>query len=112
MALVPKDLLEQISDLEKLFTVPTDKLISITDHFANELIKGLSKEGGSIPMLPAWVMGFPDGTEEGAFLALDLGGTNLRVCEVTLLREGRKFDMIQSKYRLVCSMKPLISLHI
>ena len=52
-------------------------------------------------MLPAWVMGFPDGTESGPFLALDMGGTNLRVCEVTLLPEGRKFDMIQSKYRMV-----------
>lgn len=52
-------------------------------------------------MLPAWVMGFPDGNEKGPFLALDLGGTNLRVCEVVLLKEGRKFDMIQSKYRLV-----------
>lgn len=55
----------------------------------------------SQPMLPAWVMGFPDGNEKGPFLALDLGGTNLRVCEVVLLKEGRKFDMIQSKYRLV-----------
>lgn len=41
MALVPKDLLEQIADLEKLFTVPTDKLITITDHFVEELEKGL-----------------------------------------------------------------------
>jgi hexokinase len=46
-------------------------------------------------------MGFPDGNEKGPFLALDLGGTNLRVCEVVLLKEGRKFDMIQSKYKLV-----------
>jgi hexokinase len=54
-------------------------------------------------MLPAWVMGFPDGTESGAFLALDMGGTNLRVCEVVLIKESRKFDMIQSKYKLVPS---------
>ena len=52
-------------------------------------------------MLPAWVMGFADGSEHGAYLALDLGGTNLRVCVVVLEKEGRKFDMIQSKYRLV-----------
>ncbi len=41
MALVPKDLLEQIAELEKLFTVPTDKLIAITDRFVEELTKGL-----------------------------------------------------------------------
>ena len=48
-------------------------------------------------------MGFADGTEAGAFLALDLGGTNLRVCEVVISKEGRNYDMIQSKYRLVYS---------
>ena len=41
MALVPKDLLEQIAELEKLFVVPTDKLIAITDRFVEELTKGL-----------------------------------------------------------------------
>lgn len=59
MALVPKDLLEQIADLERLFTVPTEKLITISDRFMQELDKGilqfrrqltigLSVEGGSI----------------------------------------------------------------
>ena len=46
-------------------------------------------------------MGFPDGGENGAFLALDMGGTNLRVCEVVLCKDTRKVDMIQSKYRMV-----------
>ncbi len=40
MADVPKDLLAQIERLEELFTVPTEKLIAVTDHFANELTKG------------------------------------------------------------------------
>lgn len=30
-----------------------------------------------------WVMGPPTGEEHGRYLALDLGGTNLRVCEVS-----------------------------
>lgn len=47
-----------------------------------------------------WVMGFPDGNEEGTFLALDMGGTNLRVCEITLTKEKGKFDITQSKYRM------------
>jgi hexokinase len=41
MALVPKDLLGQVAELEQLFTVPTDKLITITDRFVGELTKGL-----------------------------------------------------------------------
>lgn len=48
MADVPKDLLQQIERLEELFVVAKEKLIAITDHFVNELAKGLSKEGGSI----------------------------------------------------------------
>jgi hexokinase len=40
MALVPRDLLQQIADLEKLFNVPPDTLNTITDHFVSELEKG------------------------------------------------------------------------
>ena len=99
LALVSRDLLEQIHGLEKLFAVSPEKLKSITERFVAELDKGLSEQGGSIPMLPTWTVGFADGTERGAYLALDMGGTNLRVCEVTLKTDG-KYDMIQSKYLL------------
>lgn len=52
-----------------------------------------------------WVMGFPDGQEQGTFLALDMGGTNLRVCEITLTKEKGGFDIIQSKYRMPEELK-------
>lgn len=32
--------MEQIEKLERLFTVPTEKLRQITDHFVSELEKG------------------------------------------------------------------------
>ncbi|ORX94747.1 hexokinase-domain-containing protein [Clohesyomyces aquaticus] len=105
MADVPKDLLDQINRLEELFTVPQEKLKQITDHFVSELAKGLTVEGGSIPMNPTWCMGFPDGNETGTFLALDMGGTNLRVCEITLTEEKGEFDIIQSKYRMPEELK-------
>ena len=41
MADVPKDLLEQIKELEKVFTVDAAKLKEITNHFVGELEKGL-----------------------------------------------------------------------
>jgi hexokinase len=47
-----------------------------------------------------WVMGFPDGNEQGTYLALDMGGTNLRVCEITLTKEKGAFDITQSKYKM------------
>ena len=51
-------------------------------------------------MNPTWCVGLPTGHEEGAFLALDLGGTNLRVCEVILTKKKGDFKIIQSKYKL------------
>ncbi|KAK7512875.1 hexokinase-domain-containing protein [Phyllosticta citricarpa] len=105
MADVPKDLLQTIQHLESIFTVDTTKLKEITDHFVKELEKGLSKEGGSIPMIPTWCMGFPTGDETGTFLALDMGGTNLRVCEIHLPEAKGEFEIIQSKYRMPEELK-------
>jgi hexokinase len=105
MADMPQDLLSEIKRLEELFIVDTTKLKAITDHFISELAKGLSKEGGSIPMNPTWVMGHPTGHETGTFLALDMGGTNLRVCEINLPEEKGEFDIIQSKYRMPEELK-------
>lgn len=41
MADVPRDLLDQIAQLEKIFSVDKKKLKEITDHFVKELEKGL-----------------------------------------------------------------------
>ncbi|KAI9732791.1 MAG: hexokinase A [Cirrosporium novae-zelandiae] len=105
MADVPKNLLEQIRYLEELFIVEAPKLKEVTDHFVKELIKGLSKEGCNIPMNPTWVMGYPTGQETGTYLALDMGGTNLRVCEIYLPEEKGEFDITQSKYRMPEELK-------
>lgn len=105
MADVPKDLMQEIKRLEEMFAVDTAKLKSITEHFVKELAKGLSVEGGSIPMNPTWCMAFPTGYETGTFLALDMGGTNLRVCEIILTDEKSEFDIIQSKYRMPEELK-------
>ncbi|GIJ88379.1 hexokinase A [Aspergillus pseudoviridinutans] len=105
MADVPQNLLQQIKDFEDMFTVDAAKLKQVVDHFVKELEKGLSVEGGNIPMNVTWVMGFPDGDEQGTFLALDMGGTNLRVCEITLTEEKGGFDISQSKYRMPEELK-------
>ncbi|KAI9045091.1 putative hexokinase Kxk [Aspergillus affinis] len=102
---LPQNLLQQIKELEDIFTVDTARLKQVVDHFVKELEKGLSVEGGNIPMNVTWVMGFPDGDEQGTFLALDMGGTNLRVCEITLTKEKGAFDITQSKYRMPEELK-------
>lgn len=42
MADVPKDLLDQIKELERLFSVDQAKLKELTEHFVKELEKGKS----------------------------------------------------------------------
>ena len=50
-------------------------------------------------------MSFPTGKETGTYLALDMGGTNLRVCEIYLPEEEGEFDITQSKYRMPEELK-------
>ncbi|EEH38094.2 hexokinase [Paracoccidioides lutzii Pb01] len=105
MAEMPTELLDQLKTLEELFTVDQAKLKKIVDHFIKELEKGLSVDGGNIPMNVTWVLGFPTGYERGTYLSLDMGGTNLRVCEIHLTEEKGEFDITQSKYRIPDELK-------
>uniref|UniRef100_A0A8C5SJP7 Hexokinase-2 n=1 Tax=Laticauda laticaudata TaxID=8630 RepID=A0A8C5SJP7_LATLA len=65
-----------------------DTLRDISERFRKEMEKGLRADTNptaSVKMLPTFVRSIPDGTEEGDFLALDLGGTNFRVLRVKAL---------------------------
>ena len=56
------------------------------------------------PMNITWVTSLPTGKETGTYLALDLGGTNLRVCLVTLTGKGNA-EVTQEKYPLPSEVK-------
>lgn len=56
-------------------------------------------------MNPTWVIGYPTGDEQGTYLAIDMGGTNLRVCEVELGQEPGEFEIFQSKYHIPADVK-------
>jgi hexokinase len=45
-------------------------------------------------------MSTPTGHETGEYLALDMGGTNLRVCQVTLTEQKSEVDVVQLKCRI------------
>ena len=101
---VPEELIKELRVLEEEFLLTPDTLKKISDHFANELTKGLSKGGGNIPMNPTWVLDFPTGKEKGHYLAIDLGGTNLRIVLVSL-DGNRNYETKQTKYRLPENMR-------
>nr|ACV91998.1 hexokinase 1 [Cryptococcus deuterogattii] len=85
--------------------VTPQRMRMIVHAIEETLDKGLQKNGQVVTFsVPAYVFGWPTGDEVGDFLALDLGGTNLRVCLVTLLGHG-KFEVTQTKYRLTEEQK-------
>ncbi|KAL9049557.1 MAG: hypothetical protein Q9162_007155 [Coniocarpon cinnabarinum] len=57
---------------------------------------GLSKVGGTLQQIPTYVTAVPNGTEKGLYMAVDLGGTNFRVCSIQL-HGNTTFSLTQSK---------------
>lgn len=97
---------ENIKKVQAEFWLPTETLDKIVEYFIEELERGLvdGTDPLGIPMNLAWVMEYPTGDETGDYLALDFGGTNLRVVMVHLLG-GKKLETEQSFYRLPHGMR-------
>ncbi|KAF9535059.1 hypothetical protein CPB83DRAFT_781091 [Crepidotus variabilis] len=90
--------------LEQQFSLHEEGLVALTKTFLEEFKVGLTNYNQPMAMIPSFVQGVPDGTETGTFLALDLGGTNLRVCEV-VLNGDKTFNLVQQKYRVSEALK-------
>ncbi|KAJ7188415.1 hexokinase [Mycena filopes] len=99
-----KTMADHLRKFESLFTLTPQRMRMIVEAFKDTLELGLAKPKQVVPMIPTYVFGWPTGQETGDFLAVDLGGTNLRVCLVTLQGEG-KFEITQTKYRLTEEQK-------
>ena len=63
------------------FTISLDGLKEVQKRITENFERGLAREGDDVivKMLITYVHALPDGSEEGDFLALDLGGSNFRV---------------------------------
>jgi len=90
---------EVISALEDLFVIRPQTLRNICKHFVGELTLGLKEDGHTLKMIPSYVSNRPTGKETGSYLALDLGGTNFRVCEVYLEGDS-KVRLTQKKFTI------------
>ncbi|KAI7872367.1 hexokinase-domain-containing protein [Spinellus fusiger] len=89
-----KDAFEQIL---QDFDISTKDLQEIITKFGADMNKGLASSEETLAMIGSYVAGAPTGEETGRYLALDLGGTNLRVCGFTLLGHG-EYTVHQQKY--------------
>lgn len=105
---LPQELEDELDKLDKLFWVSAGKLKAIVKRFGEELDDGLSKNNQNIPMNIGWT-GLPTGSEKGTILTIDLGGTNLRVCSVTLHGDTKdaqeKSELDQEQYKLPEDLK-------
>lgn len=99
-----KTMADHLRRLESIFTLTPQRMRMIVEAFKETLELGLEQPGQTVPMLPTFVFGWPTGKETGDILAIDLGGTNLRVCLVNIQGDG-KFEITQSKYRLTEEQK-------
>ena len=75
----------RLNTLKKLAEfVPTDEEISCEiSTIKKEIHNGVQGQKSSLAMIPSYIEK-PSGKEQGSFLALDFGGTNLRVAKVML----------------------------
>ncbi|TKS77968.1 Hexokinase-2 [Collichthys lucidus] len=86
------------------FQLSDQTLMDVSLKFRREMDKGLCRDTNptaAVKMLPTFVRSTPDGTEQGEFLALDLGGSNFRVLLVKVMAGGeRKVEMENQIYSI------------
>lgn len=83
------------------FTVSKNELEQISAAFRRDIEIGLEdRDGSSLRMLESYV-GLPSGDETGEFLALDFGGTNVRVLLVKLLGKGQ-YKVVRKVAKPLC----------
>ena len=73
--------------IDPQLVLDNEKLTQMMIKFEKEVKKGLKKSTHSsseIKCFVTYVQDLPNGTEQGKFLALDLGGTNFRVLLIHL----------------------------
>ncbi|KAH8810897.1 hypothetical protein F5884DRAFT_672355 [Xylogone sp. PMI_703] len=80
----------------KEFEYSKEDVRKATKRFVRQLDDGLRSRDATMSQIPSYVTAVPDGTETGLYLAVDLGGTNLRVCSVDL-HGDTTFTIKQSK---------------
>uniref|UniRef100_A0A087XBN9 Phosphotransferase n=1 Tax=Poecilia formosa TaxID=48698 RepID=A0A087XBN9_POEFO len=84
------------------FHLSDKTLMELSMRFRREMDKGLCRDTNptaAVKMLPTYVRSTPDGTEQGEFLALDLGGSNFRILLVKVKGNGdQKVEMESQIY--------------
>ncbi|KAI9889905.1 MAG: glucokinase [Vezdaea aestivalis] len=89
-------LIDEAKRVADEFEFTPDNARKAVKQFLKEMDEGLDADGTSLSQIPTFVTAVPNGNEKGLFLAVDLGGTNFRVCSINLLGDTT-FTLQQSK---------------
>uniref|UniRef100_A0A3Q3K4A7 Hexokinase-2 n=1 Tax=Monopterus albus TaxID=43700 RepID=A0A3Q3K4A7_MONAL len=86
------------------FQLSDETLMDVSIRFRREMDKGLCRDTNptaAVKMLPTFVRSTPDGTEQGEFLSLDLGGATFRVLLVKVMgNDEQKVEMENQIYAI------------
>ncbi|KAI9809258.1 MAG: hypothetical protein M1825_002549 [Sarcosagium campestre] len=89
-------LLQEAKKVADEFSYGADEVNRGVEEFIREMEEGFQANGTTLSQIPTYVTAVPNGTEKGLFLAVDLGGTNFRVCSINL-HGNTTFTLTQSK---------------
>ena len=92
-------LAEAAQKVAKEFDFTTAQVNDAVKEFLREMDEGLTKDGTSLSQIPTYVTAVPNGTEKGLYMAVDLGGTNFRVCSIQL-HGNTTFSLTQTKVKI------------
>ena len=88
-----------LSILADQFAFPTDRMRTMMAAFHEDMDRGLAGLPSSLRMLPTFADN-PSGREKGDVLALDLGGSNVRLLLARLTGDGREPQVLSEKFKL------------
>ncbi|KKK21930.1 hypothetical protein AOCH_000189 [Aspergillus ochraceoroseus] len=89
------NLLAQAQQIADDFEIGSEHIQQVTRHFVKQMRDGLANH--RVWQLLAYVRAVPNGSEKGEFLAVDLGGSNCRICLVQLHGDST-FTVTQNKH--------------
>ncbi len=92
-----------LSSLEKDLSLDVAVLQQIATAFEKAMVDGLAGKTSSLKMLPSFI-GIPTGKEKGAVIAVDFGGSNVRVIDAQLdgaskveIKQMKRFPLVDPK---------------
>jgi len=91
---------EYMKGIRRELSVSVSDMEKISNDFIAEMRAGLEGRTSSLKMLPSYI-GKPTGKEKGSVVAIDFGGTNVRILQADLDGSGKITVNAKNKFPLV-----------